>query len=916
MSFKAKGFLLIGLVFLSLMIAACSLDMGEEPFVAKIPKINSDISCIDNVGLKFEKYFEGELDANGVIEFFNCAKNAMKTFKDRTDGRDSGSYTPEELRQYLYKFFIKNNTISDKLLVEAMKVKQTMVGGSLYKLTKDELIRGIELLDIIKSKALMALPYLDIYTFKRANPASTAGITKRINKALEILQNIAGDFGKELLKNKQSYSFESFKEFTREFRRFLNWDKHDYTSEKFHSLDNWIELAKSFKNLAFSSNAMKVQASEWPPFLSQSMGWFGIVLRFKYTVRNWDLLIGKGLSNLNLFVEESLLLLKKLLIHRENPYVEFHNINVFAYALERLELMPFDIQASTIESIIPEYIKRGFIDIDKPLKERVAKGLNLEAINNIEYEYNLWASVQNILIENRNKEGNVEFPAKNLLVDVNACANKRVPTRYVTAECELARLIAERPMFKEGYSTAYLIQGSLMGDGYNFVNLSMLNVVRIAVRTLILTFGNYDTEADRNRTFSQKGVTEEELEKFYVTSKLLGVDLKFMDPMGKNVGRRSFKEGKLFTYAGRGIGKNNPGSLINYSELTQLASLLYSGGNIGTTAFDQMLAEVCPDSGVSDVFGEPTMYYTCFQREFGGYFKQQFQTLPGMSEYLGQMSIIEYDQFIKFFYLNSFGKRFDNVHVEYSDFTFMFTIMHYIEATMTHFDSEPMDGVITFSEADKAFQRFRTLFESLAPSTQKAQDYLVGQFVGMTLQTNKIVNQASTAIDNTLKDFTEFFNELFNTQFGVVSTKEFDASTMNFQLESTEPLVQKDIEVSDQKLLDLSEERKLIEENKEIIQSKGFEDEMIKVGFFLALINGEMPGATRVLYETIRKKMGLGYSSKIKNLKVDRRKLVRVFMMIVNFLTKNGSDEENPPTNEWPYEPPVERDFRNEGAKK
>ncbi|MEZ4871193.1 MAG: hypothetical protein R2827_02895 [Bdellovibrionales bacterium] len=126
----------------------------------------------------------------------------------------------------------------------------------------------------------------------------------------------------------------------------------------------------------------------------------------------------------------------------------------------------------------------------------------------------------------------------------------------------------------------------------------------------------------------QQGITEDEFEEFYVTSKSLGVDLKIMHPFNINVGRRAFKEAKLFTYSGQGLKLNQPNDLVTYPELMEHLSIIYSGRSLGQETFEDLL-DFCGPTGAKGVLGYNTISFECFKNHFRTVIDERFNVLQG-----------------------------------------------------------------------------------------------------------------------------------------------------------------------------------------------------------------------------------------------------------------------------------------------
>ncbi|MEZ4871192.1 MAG: hypothetical protein R2827_02890 [Bdellovibrionales bacterium] len=82
-----------------------------------------------------------------------------------------------------------------------------------------------------------------------------------------------------------------------------------------------------------------------------------------------------------------------------------------------------------------------------------------------------------------------------------------------------------------------------------------------------------------------------------------------------------------------------------------------------------------------------------------------------MKQYLLSLSDTEFKEFLNSFYAVIYSPQYDYRYIEYNDFTSLLTILYYVEAIVTRYDSLPYDGVLDFAEARKAFNTFRVFYE-------------------------------------------------------------------------------------------------------------------------------------------------------------------------------------------------------------
>lgn len=721
----------IFIILVAINFVNCSLDTDEEAYKPEVIKID-EFSCIDNVGDKFSRYFAGTLSKRELEVFFDCAKDAMGMFKNNTRSATGSSYSSKVLQKFLHKYYLRKNKISDELLQEAMKIKVSMVGGSSDYLTKKEISRGIELLEIIKNQAMLALPYMKIYnrSLFDNDDRFTPEFVEELQLGFDQLQEVASSFAYELGKNKSNYNIKSFKIFLVEFKKFLNVENADVKNEAYYKLESWVDLGVALKKLLFRTSEEYIAPDEWNLFLKQGLAWYSIYLRYNYTIKGVDGFVNPGLSYIKQFGDEIYRRARSIVSNHIDSMVDFESVNQMLYALDQLELIPFGIPAKTLEDVIPKYIKRGFVQRGIPYKKRKVTGVNLEAVENVYSEFKIWHWAQEQLVNHRlNNRDGVSYKLWENYHDISKCYQSKKLDFELTLDCELGRILNERPMFIPDFNTVYLEHIDenkyLSGEYQSFKNLSYLNVVRATTRLLIRTYG-YSSQEEIERAEHQLGIKEREMQAFYDETQNLGSDLGFMDPPGlirkgsnQSGGERSFMWGKLFTYATQGYKPEDKEDLLTYSEATQLISLLYSGGTIGKKIYLALTDEetgVCENTGELDVLGEQTIYYKCFRLNLRKYLLNLnitnssvklngLESMPGMKDYLTRLSIEDFEDVMDLFDKIVFEKK---KYVSLSNLTYFMTVMHYVEATMTRYDKDS-SGLIDFDEAMEATNTFKDI---------------------------------------------------------------------------------------------------------------------------------------------------------------------------------------------------------------
>jgi len=697
----------LGIFFLiALSLSSCGLKVGEKPADVKPIRVGRvGFGCMGNISQTVRSYVLAEMNATQVTYFFDCMKFSFVSFGNymKLEQKDRNIYNATEIRDFLQRYFIRDRIITDELMHEFMNLKKVMVGGNVDRVTKAELMRGVEVLEELKEEALKLNKYMPILnSFVGVKNKSDGVPLPPTMEAIKALKDAAERVGEIMATSHQSYSLESLERFLTAFRNFVQWDE-QFLSAK--SPRKWIDFFKVFKALAVRPPKEVIEPQEWPRLMSASAGWYAVYLRYLFELDGRSAFYGKGLSETKGLFNDVILMLSKSVESQPRKMIEFEKLDKLFDVLGELEILPGNLKPQTLKQVSRPLFQKIFVDLSDTLaeKEKAPQGIQLSTLRQIQTEFERWHTVQTNLDE--------LFVPNPELQDftLDQVLRKR---NSVEISPELNRIWDKvRPLFRDGEYRVFLTEEeNLKRDGViqSFHNLSLMNLMRGGIRLVIRGYAQ-----DPRRLIRMVGVTEEELESFYVDFKPLGVDLKFMDPNGDKVGLRAFLEANLFTYLGDGINppnENKPtANLMTFEEGIEYLSFLTSGALMGRELRKKM-KNVCSDIGI-DVYGDPAFSRQCFRDHVRSYLISMLTNMPGMKKYLAQVNEPKWQIFLEA--LLKATLKTESKIMETGDISTFFVILHYVEAIMTRYDVFT-DGILTVGEARLAFPVFNGMIKKLA----------------------------------------------------------------------------------------------------------------------------------------------------------------------------------------------------------
>ncbi|MGZ3724024.1 MAG: hypothetical protein ACXVA9_13870, partial [Bdellovibrionales bacterium] len=358
--------------------------------------------------------------------------------------------------------------------------------------------------------------------------------------------------------------------------------------------------------------------------------------------------------------------------------------------------------------------------ITKPANRR-AKGLDLKALANIEFEFFRWAYVQTNL-DSRYKaqiEPAVDpvprlQPPMGLSPDVRAKIDALDGSDWDEFE-KIKTLI--RPLFPDETARVMLVPESELnrfGLKHGFYNLSMMNILRSSVA---LVFRGY-SESGSSRWLWDSGIKGPEMQKFYVDFRDFGIDIGFVDKRNTNSGSRAFIEGKLFTSSSTGFSfspTSPDGGELSFIETMEYFAFLFSGGQQAKDIFAQLMID-CPQ-GPLDINGLPKVSRACAIARMPAMVDQFMGNMPYLQGYVAMSSSAARSAYSRIIVETAYSPTASEPDwVEKNEISTLAVVVHYAESVMTRFDRN-QDGKLDNSELEGAVPIFAGFIKKIRKDT-------------------------------------------------------------------------------------------------------------------------------------------------------------------------------------------------------
>lgn len=191
----------------ALSVAGCGIKLGEKNNKQeKVAEIQGT-SCLKPSMELLKKFVAGNASDDELSESLECLQSVLLTFKENIRGKDVSSYTPEEIGKFLTQNFLKNSSfqLTPELMGEVLKFKVMLLGGDTEKITKEEIIRLVDVFARYKPELLKLNPHMKVITGKWAASGNQQQDQRQFNEAKRALISFLDHLGRDLAYTQRSY---------------------------------------------------------------------------------------------------------------------------------------------------------------------------------------------------------------------------------------------------------------------------------------------------------------------------------------------------------------------------------------------------------------------------------------------------------------------------------------------------------------------------------------------------------------------------------------------------------------------------------------------------------------------------------------------------------------------------------------
>ncbi len=697
---------------LGLFASACQLNTQENvPGEAPLKLSGPTENCMSESLKSLEAYFKGVSKVGEIDEAFKCVSGALDMFKMYGRGSaERDSFSSSELRAFFERHFLRDVKLTDAFLNEVMRVKIAILGGSPDRLTKAELDRLIEVVDVLRVEAIRLRPYIDI--LNQRLPIDGASVDPSVlEQALSDFTFTMDTVGTLLGRSRQPYKLENLQTLLNEFQGLYsgrsNWKGPEWFAQQ-------MNLIASAKALLIRADGYTILPSEWQLLFGHIGRIYSLYLRFRYAMQGRDLFYGDGLAQIEIGVLEISGILEEAIAAKGTGVIPYDVLTEFILALGASGSFELPVQPTTVVGLLKPLLEQIFNPIivntagAKPLDpkdpmsiraERREQG-GLTAVNLERMRETLlgWVETQQFW-EKLEREA--------LAQDPSLAIGQPLPLKVVRPIWASFSAVYEEPwadlksIFDRPIPPSTRANGTLIFENskkvvYDRNSFAELNWKQQIVRSI--GYG-YISDPEGLR---MTGITLDQFGRVFNDFQQLGLDLKFLDDSDKDIWKTGFSVSNIFLFSSNGDDR------IGYHEAVDLFVISFASGVIRDSVEADLLLNC--KLGPDDIAGKPTIDAACWRKRVKEGYLNFFADIPGWRDQMKDRSSGTWNSF--FDNMEKASRKADNPKgpLISSERSRAISVHHYIESLYTRWDSN-RDGRLSLHEADKAYFLFKRLLK-------------------------------------------------------------------------------------------------------------------------------------------------------------------------------------------------------------
>lgn len=654
-----------------------------------------ELACLKDLNSQMNAFLNDELSAKELDNSFDCIDRSITKFQVLTRPNISGYYSSEELRHFINRYLLDQQKVSENFMLEIMKVKSFALGGNLTHLSAQEISKGREYLQLLKTEMSKVKGFVKLASFQAILKDQA-----QITKVHEMVHGLVSKMTSDIV-FQGDYSLSDFFLFIREAAQFAD---HKLLYDK---IENYEAIALGIKRLLIGSGQHTQTRQQWTNSVMWGVEVYNLALKIYWFFNHFDKEDPNSWARFMELGDQAFKYLEESPQFANQKRWYTQDIDFIIDELYRLKIINLDLSADILKSSYKMAVIR-FLNRDR-MASRLSQELGAIEEPQLKFlhsEWILWKKNQNWVIKQIPlSASNLTTQAKKELDQLNlGTVNYSSPTARKNQQdfIDWLDIFAHHPFYLWSDDLKLRFPShEERSQQTSLYGLSVFNFIRTLSRFMIMGYG-----LSPQKEIWKDHIDSQSLQQFEQDFFDFTVSMRVIDPRTPYRAQRIIQEANLFTLSGNGD------HLVSGRELTELLTLMIVGGKLVTDRFYQTLF----DEGVNkcpivraNVLGKPTFGRDCIQQILIHYLAGNLDQISGLKSEWNKLSSHERSllagELLDIGRVSPLYRQSEAFDTEYVEFRTSLVIIYYVESLMKSYDSN-QDQMLSFQEIKKAAPRF------------------------------------------------------------------------------------------------------------------------------------------------------------------------------------------------------------------
>ncbi len=655
-----------------------------------------------------------EISGNRAAFIARTFEDIFSIFQDLVGEKPSGQVSrieTAEILEAVSKAWTGFKT-SDNLVFEIMKIKRLVLGGSIeFWNTKDfesAKFKVNKLKDIIAA----LLPYRYVYT-RSWKPESMTHEDAQLhftNARYHLLRGLK-EFGSYL---EDSYSSSDLMSLLGELEKL--YPPKEGEESWAATANRYSCIANDFKRIVFDERQVgercvltdgkaanwTIGKGQWDKFLEVISQLYSGFLQYEFFVGGKSLNSGHQVQIVNWFGNDIINLVQQVLSKRKAPVLTTEELSTLALDFADADVLPKKLQPNTVKSLANTIVNHFLNPTEDRLNGVKPTGINARLLANLGNEFNIWSRVDSFFMQIYERR-KTPLTAEEILIEIDAALGQFKDDPFLIAGLGEMKSAFQTPIPMPLDSEGRVIISYGKESRFSLPAVKQFNLNRMIVRALIRAYG-----LNLSRITTGAGIQKCEAELAFEDVKNIFIDLGILEANGKPFINSRFTEASVF------LPHSDGNTLMSFQEFHDLMTMIFSGFAVEKKLKIDLEKECGSATNRLDRSSDQVSL-TCLRRVYYNNISANaaFASLPDYMAYFKKTAPATWNN--TFFHnLKAAGYVPNNQQlVKMGDASLFPHVIQYTEMLFNKFDQN-RDGILSKSDAIKAFPTFKNLLKDLA----------------------------------------------------------------------------------------------------------------------------------------------------------------------------------------------------------